>query len=114
MTGTTDESCPYCGDTTGVAPTPGTSPRVQAWTCTACRTDWAITVVNPQPYFDRLAATAELAAARSVLRQVIALADDVAMLSDKELRDRLLVLADRARLVNSQNPAYLIPRPAAG
>jgi ribosomal protein L37AE/L43A len=107
------EVCPYCGATTGVQPMPA-PPRVQAWSCTACRTDWAITVVNPQPYFDRLAATAELAAARSVLRQVIALADDVAMLSDKELRDRLLMLADRARLVNSQNPAYLIPRPAAG
>jgi hypothetical protein len=115
VTGTTDESCPYCGDTTGVAPTPGTSPRVQAWTCTACRTDWAITVVNPQPYFDRLAATVEqLSTTRSVLRQVITMADDAATLPDKELRDRLLALADRARLVNSQNPAYLIPRPAAG
>jgi transposase-like protein len=95
--GTTDEACPYCGDTLGVAPTPGTSPRVKAWSCTLCRTDWAITVVNSQPYFDRLAATVELAVARSVLRQVITLADDAAMLSDKELRDRLLALASDAR-----------------
>jgi hypothetical protein len=72
-------------------------PSVQAWTCTACRTDWAITVVNPQPYFDRLAATVELAVARSVLRHVIMLADDAATLSDKELRTRLLALASDAR-----------------
>ena len=98
MTGTTDEACPYCGETTGVTPTPGTSPRVKAWSCTACRTDWAITVVNPHPYFDRLAATVELAVARSVLRHVIMLADDAATLLDKELRDQLLALADRARL----------------
>jgi transposase-like protein len=98
VTGPIDEACPYCGETSGVQSTPAPS-NVQAWTCTACRTDWAITVVNPQPYFDRLAATVELAAARSVLRQVIMLADDAAMLSDKELRDRLLALADRVGLV---------------
>jgi hypothetical protein len=33
---------------------------------------------------------------------VIALADDAGTLSDKELRDRLLALADRARLVAAQ------------
>jgi hypothetical protein len=92
------EPCPYCRVTSGVQSTPA-PPRVQAWTCTACRTDWAITVVNPQLYFDRLAATVEqLGATRSVLRQVITLADDAATLSDKELRDRLVTLADRARL----------------
>jgi hypothetical protein len=43
------------------------------------QTDWAITTVNPQPYFDCLAATVEqLGATRSVLRQVIMLADDAA------------------------------------
>ncbi len=55
-----------------------------------------MTTVNPspQPYFDRLAATVEqLGATRSVLRQVIALADDSATLSN-ELRDRLAVLAE--------------------
>jgi transposase-like protein len=103
VTGTTDEACPHCGETTGVQPTPGTSARVQAWSCT-CRTDWAITTVNPQPYFDCLTATIEkLGATRSVLRQVITLADDAATLSDKELRDRLVAVADRAtRLVNPQ------------
>jgi hypothetical protein len=85
--GPADEACPGCGDTTGVQPTPGISPRVKAWSCTACQTDWAVTVVNPQPYFDRLA----------VLRAVITLADDAATLLDQELRDRLPALADRAR-----------------
>jgi hypothetical protein len=61
-------------------------PGVQAWSCTACQTSWTITTVNPRPYFDRLAATVEqLGATRSVLRQVISLADDAATLSD-ELR----------------------------
>jgi transcription elongation factor Elf1 len=59
VTGTTDEACPYCGTTTGVQPTTDTSPKIPAWSCTVCRTNWAITVVNPQPYFDRLAATIE-------------------------------------------------------
>ena len=50
VTGTIDiDPCPYCGDTSGVQSTPA-SPRVKAWSCTACRTDWAITAVNPQPY----------------------------------------------------------------
>jgi hypothetical protein len=99
VTDPTDEACPGCGDTTGVQPTPGSSPRVKAWSCTACRPAWAITVVNPQLYFDRLAATVEqLGATRSALRQMVTLADDGATLLDKELRDRLLALADRARL----------------
>jgi hypothetical protein len=94
VTGTTDEACPYCGDTSGVAPTPGTSPRVKAWSCTLCRTDWAITVVNPQPYCDRLAATIEqLGAARSILREIVILAGDADGLSDEQLRTRLLALA---------------------
>jgi hypothetical protein len=52
-------------------------------------------------YCDRLAATVEqLGATRSVLRQVITLADDAATLSDEEVWDRLLALADRAGLVS--------------
>jgi hypothetical protein len=94
---TNNDSCPMCGGTTGMQPITGTSPRVQAWSCTVCHTNWAIATVN-QLYFDRLAATVEhLARTRSVLRQVITLADDAATLPDKELRDRLLALADRAR-----------------
>jgi hypothetical protein len=83
----------------GVQSTPAPL-KVQAWTCTACRTNWAITTVNPspQPFFDHLAATVEqLGAARSMLRQVCALADDVATITDQQLRDRLLALASCAR-----------------
>lgn len=47
MSSPTDEACPGCGTTTGVQPTSGTSPKVHAWSCTACGLDWAITVVNP-------------------------------------------------------------------
>jgi hypothetical protein len=112
--------------TTGVTPTAGIAPRVQAWSCRACTTQWAITTVNPQPYLDRLTATVEqLGATRSVVRQVIALGDDAATLPDTELRDRLLALADRARLaqrplvLTGQDPggvtlSPLKPRPAAG
>ena len=92
-------SCPGCGQIEGVEQTSST-PRVAAWKCTRCEMAWAITVANPQPYFDRLAATVEqLDATRSVLRQVITLAGDSATLPDQELRDRLLALADRAGLV---------------
>ncbi len=56
-----------------------------------------LTTVNPspQPYCDRLAATVEqLGTTRSILRQVIALADDSATLSNEQLRDRLAALAE--------------------
>jgi hypothetical protein len=70
---------------------------------------WAISPVNHgqrAAYFERLAATVEqLGATRSVLRQMITLADDAATLTDAELRDRLLALADRARL--AQRPLAL-------
>ncbi len=75
-----DGACPRCGTTSGVQLT-STSP-VQSGTCTA--------------YFDRLAAAVEqLGAARSVLRAVIALADELPKLTDVELRDRLLAPAGR-------------------
>lgn len=38
--------CPGCGATSGVQPQPA-PPKVQAWTCTACGMEWAITCVNP-------------------------------------------------------------------
>lgn len=47
---TDSDGCPMCGSTTGVQPITGTSPRVQAWSCTGCETKWAITTINPQPY----------------------------------------------------------------
>lgn len=48
---------------------------------------------DTRPFLDRLAATVELTAARSVLRQLIALANSSATLSDVELRERLTGLA---------------------
>jgi hypothetical protein len=90
-------SCPGCGHIESVEQTSST-PRVAAWKC-RCGMAWAISLVNhgQRPaYFDQLDAT------RSVLRQVITLAGDSATLSDPELRDCLLALADRARL--AQHP----------
>ena len=50
-------------------------------------------------YFDQLTATVEeLGRSRWMLGQVITLADDAPGLTDEKLRDRLLALADRARL----------------
>lgn len=100
VTGTTDpDPCPYCGTTHGVQPTPA-PPTVTAWTCTACGTDWAISVVNPHlrtTYPADLAATAhEIRRLRRTLRGIITLADDAPELADPELRDRLLTLAAEA------------------
>jgi hypothetical protein len=96
MIGPTGQACPGCGGTPGVQPVPGLSPRVRAWSCSACRTDWAITVVNPRPWLDQLTATVELAAARAVVREIIALADQAPGLTDEQLRLRLRALAVRA------------------
>ena len=105
---TTDiNPCPSCGTTTGVQSITGTFPRVRAWACAACRTKWAIAVVNPRPFLERISATVELAAARSVLREIIALADQVAGLTDEQLRVRLLALAKCARF--SSNAAHRSP-----
>jgi hypothetical protein len=50
-------------------------------------------------YFAQLAATVEeCGRLRWALGQVVTLADDAPRLSDEQLRDRLLALADRARL----------------
>lgn len=62
-------------------------------------------------YFDELAATVEeRGRSRWVLGQVITLADDAPGLTDAQLRDRLLVLADRSR--DGSTPTDL--RPTAG
>jgi transposase-like protein len=75
------DPCPGCGGTSGVQPITGTSPRVQAWSCTACQTNWATTTVKTQPHLDRLAAAVEqISAPRLILRQVITMADDAATL----------------------------------
>ncbi|HET9256056.1 MAG TPA: hypothetical protein VFO16_12755 [Pseudonocardiaceae bacterium] len=91
-----DDPCPRCGSTRDVKVITGTSPKVQAWECGACGTEWAITAVNPRSYLDYLVATVELAGARSALRALLTLADDAPRLPDAELRSRLTALAGRA------------------
>ncbi|HEX6405178.1 MAG TPA: hypothetical protein VF003_18795 [Pseudonocardiaceae bacterium] len=88
-----DPWCPYCGSTVGVRLITSNPPKVQAWSCGACGTDWAVSVVNPRPYLNHLVAAVELAAARSVLRQIIALADEAPALTDDQLRAQLARLA---------------------
>jgi hypothetical protein len=90
------EPCPCCGSTSDVKVITDTSLNVQAWICAACGAEWALTVVNPRSYLDYLAATVELAGARSALRALLTLADDAPTLSDEELRSRLTALAGRA------------------
>jgi hypothetical protein len=53
---------------------------------------------DPLAYFDQLTATVEKRGrSRWILGQLITLADDAPGLTDAQLRDRLLVLADRSR-----------------
>ncbi|HET9116484.1 MAG TPA: hypothetical protein VFN75_00125 [Pseudonocardiaceae bacterium] len=101
MTSTTAiDPCPYCG-TSGVQATPDTPSRVRAWSCPACRTDWAVSVVNPHlrnSYLVEMAAAVEeIGRLRRTLAQVITLADQAPALTDCELRNRLLALASTAR-----------------
>jgi len=79
------DPCPYCDTTSGVARLPG---KVAAWSCADCGTNWAVTVINPRPYLDRLAAAVELA-------EVLALADSAPGLTDAQLREALSGLASR-------------------
>jgi hypothetical protein len=53
-------------------------------------------------YLDDLAATVELAGARSALRVLLTLADDAPTLTDEELRSRLTALAGRFSVMGSQ------------
>jgi hypothetical protein len=59
-------------------------------------------MVNPRPVLDLLAATVDLATARSVLRELIRLTDQAPVLTEEQLRFRLLTLA-----------AYATPRSPA-
>ena len=53
---------------------------------------------DPLAYLDQLTATVEeRGRSRWILGQVISLANDAPGLTDAQLRDRLLVLADRSR-----------------
>jgi hypothetical protein len=53
---------------------------------------------SPRPYFDRLVAAVErLNAARSLSRQLRVLAEEAPTITNEQLADRLLALADRLR-----------------
>ncbi len=89
------EECPGCARIDGAELTRCTS-RVSAWKCIQCNTQWAISVVNPHlrpDYPATLAAAVEqLSTARSLLTQIITLAQDAPMITDVELRSRLVAL----------------------
>ncbi|HET9257303.1 MAG TPA: hypothetical protein VFO16_19175 [Pseudonocardiaceae bacterium] len=87
------DPCPSCGTTSGMRPITGMSPKVHTWSCAACGSGWAVTVVNPRLFLECLTGMVELAAARSVLRGVIILADQAPALTDERLRLRLVALA---------------------
>jgi hypothetical protein len=66
---------------------------------------------DPLAYFDQLTATVEeRGRLRWMLGQVIALADDAPGLTDAQLRDRLLVLADHSL----DGSTLTDPRPTTG
>jgi len=97
VTGSADlDPCPYCGGTSGVQQITNTPRKVHGWSCRECGTDWWIGVINPRRYRDDLAGLVELAAARSLLRRVIALADEAPMLTNAEMRAQLVDLASAA------------------
>ncbi|MGB6161330.1 MAG: hypothetical protein WBF75_01880, partial [Pseudonocardiaceae bacterium] len=91
-----DEARPGSGQTAGVPPVIG-----HAWASMA--TDPTETEPCPgsssqQPYLDRLTAAVErLTAARSLSRQLHALAEEAPMITNEQLADQLLALANRAR-----------------
>jgi hypothetical protein len=96
VTGTIDDACPYGGETTGVQPM-AAPPRVQAWHCSVCTTEWAISVIRPDSLTDLGVAAQEIGRLRRILRQLCTLADDAPTITDRELRTRLLALASDAR-----------------
>jgi hypothetical protein len=80
-----------------VHPITNTSPNIRAWACVARRTNWAVTTLNhaPQPFVNHLATTVtELSTTHSVLRHIIALANNSATLSNEELRNQLAALTE--------------------
>lgn len=92
----TAETCPGC-HTTDQVRSAGNTLNTEAWACDGCGMGWAVSLVNPH-LRDRASDYAEqLGAARWLLGQVVALADEAPTLTDRELRHRLLALAECAR-----------------
>jgi hypothetical protein len=104
------EGCPYCGETSGVKTVSDTPPKVWAWSCGACGTDWAFTVVNlqmrPRPWLLQL--TEDLAA-RAVLQEITTLADQVDTLTDGQLRARLISCLARLNQICRRSATSTIP-----
>jgi hypothetical protein len=75
------EPCPSCNATAGVQQDSGTTPSVQAWS----RASW----------LDHLAGNPT--ATRSVLRGLVAIAEQAPALTDEQLRDRLAALGRLVR-----------------
>ncbi|HET9254842.1 MAG TPA: hypothetical protein VFO16_06520 [Pseudonocardiaceae bacterium] len=98
VTGPADlDPCPYRGGISGVKVITGTLPKVPGWSCSGCGTDWWISVVSPRPFLDHLTGTVELTSTRSVLREVIELAEQAPALTDEQLRSRLVTLGRTVR-----------------
>jgi hypothetical protein len=84
---------PRLRHTRSPAVSPELDPPVPVTDPTDSRPERDATTVNPQPYFDRLAAAVErLNAARSLSRQLHALAEEAPTITNKQF-----ALADRAR-----------------
>jgi hypothetical protein len=85
------EGCPSCGETSGVEMFTDTLPKVQAWSCRVCGTDWAFTKVNlqmrPRPWRVQLA---ENLATFTVLQEITTLPDQADTLTDDQVRARLI------------------------
>lgn len=82
------EPCPMCG---GTDTRPPTKPGVDAWACD-CGTNWATATTTVNLRCDRAGDSA-----RWVLQQIVQLADQMPELTDRELRQRLLALAECSR-----------------
>lgn len=88
---------------------PGVPPRVRSWACRTCGGRWWISVSCSQPLLKRVA---EEVAVRSVLRGIIALAEQAPALTDDHLRAQLAGLAGMVR-AGCREPSYADEAPAA-
>lgn len=91
------EPRPGYGATIEAQPITNTSPNIQAGTRGACPTNWAVTTLtpSPQPFLTHLTTTVkQLHTTRSVLRHIIALADNSTTLLNEELQDHLATLTE--------------------
>lgn len=99
MTTDPKDLCPGCHEAGGVRLIDG-APGADAWTCNHCGLSWAVAPAQPQgrPHYlaDLGSAAEEIWRLRWLVDQFLALAA-APELSDREVRDRLTRLADRAR-----------------